>query len=102
MPSIDIKQLKQIIREEIQRINEADEYKDGSKVMKSAADLISAIKTFKETASESSKSYVDVVALDELVKKLDTIARNSMNYIDAAAKPNPAVKKAVFKPTSGG
>jgi len=102
MPKINITQLKRIIKEEIYKINEADEYKDGSKVMKSAADLISAIKTFKETASESSKSYVDIGVLDELIKKLDAIARNSMNYIDASAKPNPAVKKAVFKPTSGG
>lgn len=101
MSSINIKQLKQIIREEIERLHEADEYKDGSKVMKTAADLISAIKTFKETSSESAKSHIGIPMLDELSKKLDEIAKNPMNYIDVASKPNPAVKKAVFKPSSG-
>jgi hypothetical protein len=99
MPGIDIKQLKQIIREEIQKLHEVDEYKDGSKVMKSAADLISAIETFKQNASASSKSFVSEDVLDSLKEKLDIIARNSMNYIDVASKPNPAVKKAVFKPS---
>ena len=102
MNRIHIDALKKIIREEIENLTEADEYKDGSKVMKSAADLISAIKTFKEAASESAKSYIGVSALDELMSKLDSIAKNPMNYIDASSKPNPAVKKAVFKPTSGG
>jgi len=99
MTSIDIKQLKQIIREEIEKLHEVDEYKDGSKVMKSAADLISAIETFKQNASASSKTFVGEEVLDDLKSKLDTIARNSMNYIDVSDKPNPAVKKAVFKPT---
>lgn len=99
MSKINIQQLKQMIHEEIKRLHETDEYKDGSKVMKSAADLISAIKTFQETASESAKTHIGVDTLDELVKKLDSIARNSMNFIDASAKPNPTVKKAVFKPT---
>lgn len=97
---MDIKHLKRVIREEIQKLHEADEYKDGSKVMKSAADLISAIDTFKDTASESAKSFIGMEALDELKKKLDTVARNSMNYIDVSAAPNPAVKKAVFKPSA--
>ena len=76
-----------------------DDYKDGSKVMKSAADLISAIETFKQNASASSKSFVNEDVLDSLKEKLDIIARNSMNYIDVASKPNPAVKKTVFKPS---
>jgi hypothetical protein len=99
MLKINISRLKEIIKEEIKRINEADEYKDGSKVMKSSADLITAIKAFKESASESSKAYVDINVLDDLVKKLDVIARNSMNYIDAPEKLKSVVKKAIFKPT---
>ena len=71
MPGIDIKQLKQLSREEIQKLHEVDYYKDGSKVMKSAADLISAIETFKQNASASSKSFVNEDVLDSLKEKLD-------------------------------
>ena len=49
--------------------------------------------------SASSKSFVNEDVLDSLKEKLDIIARNSMNYIDVASKPNPAVKKTVFKPS---
>lgn len=96
---MNIKQLKRLIREEIQKLHEVDEYKDGSKVMKSAADLLAAIEAFKQNTSASARSFIGDKVLDDMKTKLDTIARNSMNYIDASAKPNPAVKKAVFKPT---
>lgn len=102
MTSIDIKQLKQIIKEEIQKINEdiSDEIKQSSSVQNTCADLIKSIEKFKSNASESAKSHVGLTALDELVEKLKFVATNSMKYIDSPTKPNPAVKKAVFKPSS--
>lgn len=102
MPSIDIKQLKQIIKEEIQKINEdlSDEIKQSSSVQNTCADLIKSIEKFKSNASESAKSHVGSAELDELVEKLKFVATNSMKYIDSPTKPNPAVKKAVFKPSS--
>ena len=97
---MDIKHLKRIIREEIQKLHEVDEYKDGSKVMKSAADLLVAIEAFKANTSASARSFVGDDVIEDLKKKLDTIARNSMKYIDVSAKHNPAVKKAIFKPSA--
>jgi len=102
MQKISVNQLKQIIKEEIQKINEdiSDEIKQSSSVQNTCADLIKSIEKFKSNASESAKSHVGLQALDELVEKLKFVATNSMNYIDAPSKPNPAVKKAVFKPSS--
>lgn len=100
---MDIKQLKRLIREEIQKIHElntSDEIKQSAAVKTNAADLIKAIDNFKQKASETAKSHVGVKALDDLLEKLKFVAANSDTYIDSPSTPNPAVKRAVFKPTS--
>lgn len=105
MQKISVNQLKQIIKEEIQKINEtnvSDEIKQSASVQSSAADFIKAIEKFKSSASESAKSHVGMKALDELVEKLKFVATHSMKYIDSPATPNPAVKKVKFKPTTDG
>jgi hypothetical protein len=103
MHKITAKQLKQIIKEEIQNLTEEHDASDitaGSKVMKSAADLIRAINSFKESSSESAKSHVGIASLDELASKLDNVAKNAMSYIDVSSKPNPAAKSVIFKPSA--
>lgn len=102
MQKISVNQLKQIIKEEIQKINEdvSDEIKQSSNIQDTCADLIRSIEKFKTKSSESAKSHIGLKALDELIEKLKFVATHSMKYIDSPTKPNPAVKKAVFKPSS--
>jgi molybdenum-dependent DNA-binding transcriptional regulator ModE len=96
MPKIDLKTVQRIIREEILNLNEGDDHKTGAKVMSSAANMLSAIESFKDAASEKAKAELGD-HLDSIEEILKRIISSPMNYVDTVQ--GPQFKKVTFKPT---
>jgi len=96
MPQIKIDRLQAIIREELASLKEGTDHDAASKMMSSATKLLKAVETFKETASEKSKSEFGG-NLDSIQQTLQRIIASPMQYVDAT-KPG-AVKKVSLKPT---
>jgi hypothetical protein len=95
MSKIDLRTVQRIIREEIQSLYEGDDHKTGAKVMSSAANLLSAIESFKETASEKAKAEIGETldAVEQIVKR---ILDAPMQYVDTVQ--GPQFKKVTLKP----
>jgi hypothetical protein len=94
MSQIGLKKLKQIIREEMSNLREGADHDTASKIMSGATKLLSAIETFKETASEKVKAEMGT-NLAEVEKLLNRIVASPMQYVDAA---KPVAKKVTLKP----
>lgn len=93
------KMLRNIIREELATIVEADDVSDAqerSNVIKVASDLMKTINVFREKATESMKSHVDK-SLDDVYKILVDMTNNPHSYVDKQVVATQAVKKS-FKP----
>jgi hypothetical protein len=95
MSKITLPRLKEIIQEELNALKEGEDYDTASKVMSSAAKLLSAIGSFKESASASAMSTVSphIESLEEALKQ---IAGSPLQYVDA---PKPVAKKVSLRPT---
>lgn len=94
MAKIGISRLKKIIREELSMIHEGEDHDSASKIMSSATKLLSAIETFKETASEKAKAEMGT-NLDGVEQLLNRIVASPMQYVDAT---KPPTKKITLKP----
>lgn len=95
MPKIELSRLKKIIQEEMMMLSEGSDHDAASKQMNSATKLLSALETFKETASEKSKAEFGSI-MDDFSKILSRIIASPMQYVDAAAPPK--TKKVSLKP----
>lgn len=93
MAKIGISRLKKIIREELSLLQEGEDHDSASKIMSSATKLLSAIETFKETASEKAKSEMGT-NLDGVEQLLNRIVASPMQYVDAT---KPPAKKVTLK-----
>jgi len=95
MPKIDLKTVQKIIREELVNLHEGDDHKTGAKVMSSAANLISAIESFKNSASEKAKAELgdQLSSVEDVLKR---IISSPMNYVDTVQ--GPQFKKVTLKP----
>ena len=94
MAKIGISRLKQIIREELQNINEGADEETAAKMAQAASKLLGSIEDFKEAASEKVKSEVGS-HLDNVEQLLKRIVASPMQYVDAASPP---VKIVSLKP----
>lgn len=94
MAKIGISRLKQIIREELQNINEGTDEESAAKMAQSASKLLSAIESFKESASEKVKSEVSA-GLDGVEQLLKRVVASPMQYVDVTS---PGPKKVTLKP----
>ena len=98
MPKIGLEKLKKIIREEMSRLDEGEDHDTAAKIMSSATKLLSAIESFKESASEKVKAEIGV-HLEETEKVLQRVVASPMQYVDVA---KPVVKKVTLKPQKPG
>jgi hypothetical protein len=89
MPKIALETVQRIIREEIRTLREGPDYDAASKLMGSAAKMLGALESFKETASEKVKSELGE-CMETLEGLLKRVAESPLKYVDSA-KPNPAV-----------
>jgi DUF438 domain-containing protein len=94
MAKIGLARLKNIIREEIENLHEGEDHDSASKIMSSATKLLSAIESFKESASEKAKAEMGT-NLEGVEQLLNRIAASPMQYVDAT---KPPVKKVSLKP----
>lgn len=94
MAKITLQTLKKIIREEVTSLHEGVDHDTASKVMSAATKLLSAIESFKESASEKAKSEMGS-NLDSVEQLLNRIVASPMQYVDAT---KPPVKKVTLKP----
>lgn len=94
MPSIGLKRLKQIIREELSNINEGPDEDAATKVMSAASKLLKSLESFKETSSEKAKAEL-TSHLEGLEKTLKRIVASPMTYVDST---QPTEKKVTLKP----
>lgn len=74
--------------------SEGTDHDTASKIMSGATKLLSAIETFKETASEKVKSEIGS-NLDGVEQLLNRIVASPMQYVDVTA---PGPKKVSLKP----
>lgn len=95
MPSIGLKRLKQIIREEIETLSEDVDRDAGTKLMSSANKLLKAVEAFKSTSTEKVNSELGT-SLDEVEKFLKRIVDSPMMYVDNTSVP--VEKKVTLKP----
>lgn len=98
MPKITVTRLKEIISEEISNASDPSKNEDfeaAAKVMSSAAKLLSAMQTFKESSTGTALAAISSHA-DGLEAVLKQIAASPMQYVDSQ---KPVVKKVSLKPT---
>lgn len=94
MAKITLQTLKKIIREEVTSLREGADHETASKVMSAATKLLSAIETFKESASEKAKAEMGT-NLDGVEQLLNRIVASPMQYVDAV---KPPAQKVTLKP----
>lgn len=97
MAKIGISRLKKIIHEEISLLREGEDHDSASKIMSSATKLLSAIETFKETASEKAKAEMGT-NLEGVEQLLNRIVASPMQYVDATKPPAKKVTLKAQKP----
>lgn len=95
MPKIALSRIKQIIREELQNLDEGQDHDSASKIMSSATKLLNAIESFKDDVSERAKGELGT-NLDEVENILNRIVSSPMQYVDVA---KPQAQKVTLKPT---
>lgn len=89
MPKIDLDRLRTIIREELSaNLLEGADHDAASKQMSSAAKLLSALESFKETASEKIKAELGQ-CLEDMDKLLNRVIASPMQYVDATKEKLP-------------
>lgn len=93
MTKIGLKEIKNMINEELEKLKEGDDHKTGAKVMKAAADLLTAIDNFKKNSSAKAKADLEP-HLDAATKLLKRVADSPMQYVDATQQP----KRVTLKP----
>lgn len=97
MAKIGISRLKKIIREEMSLLREGEDHDSASKIMSSATKLLSAIETFKDTASEKAKAEMGS-NLDGVEQLLNRIVASPMQYVDATKPPAKKITLKAQKP----
>ena len=90
MPSIDLKKLKQIIREEVALVREGDDHDAAAKIVSSSAKLLKAIEAFKGSISEKVKADLGG-HLEEVEKVLNRIVAPAVQHVDATKPPEKKV-----------
>lgn len=94
MTKIGLRQLKEMIKEELEILREGDDHDAAVRIMTSASKLLKAIDNFKENSSEKSRSEMGQ-HLEEIEKTLKRIVASPLHYVDAT---KPAPKKVTLKP----
>jgi len=90
MPKIDLDRLRTIIREELSAtLTEGADHDAASKQMTSATKLLSALESFKETASEKIKAELGQ-CVEDMEKLLNRVIASPMQYVDTVKEKEPA------------
>ena len=91
--SISINKVKQIIKEELSKLNESEDHAAFKVVVNSSIDLLKALDTFEAKATESQKS-----AVSEIITNLRTHLTSMQKGADAYTDSQPnGPKRVVFK-----